>query len=308
MPVSDFPISVLIAGPTASGKSAAAIDIARKLNGEIINADAIQVYRDLEILSARPSTDEVRDMPHHLYGHVDGRARYSVGAWVAAVRAVLAHLAARNRAAIFVGGTGLYFRALTDGLSVIPDIPAQIRRAACARLAEIGIEKLRQEVLDVDPVMARLAPADRQRHLRAWEVHAATGQTLSSFQALETEPVLSAIAARVVLAPARDQLYARCEARFDAMLVAGGRDEAEALNARQLAPDLPVMKALGAAELIAALNGTISDEDAARLAKRNTRRFAKRQLTWFRNQTADWPRAENGAAAIDEVFRQLRKC
>lgn len=288
---------ILIAGPTASGKSAAALMLAEEIGAEIVNADALQVYRDLRILSARPSPADESLAPHHLFGHVDGARRYSVGGWAKDAAAALGVIAARGRPAIVVGGTGLYFRALTEGLSAVPDIPAEIRRDAEARLEAVGLEAFRAEVLAADPAMARLKPGDRQRHLRAWEVWRATGRSLSEIQTLPGRPIATNLAARVVIEPPRAELYRVIEARFDAMLAAGALGEARALRARGLDPMLPVMKAVGAAELLAHLEGALSLDEAVALAKQSSRRFAKRQMTWFRNQAADWPQVSSPAEA-----------
>ncbi len=289
---------ILIAGPTASGKSAAALTLARETGAEIVNADALQVYRDLRILSARPSADEMAGVPHHLFGHVDGAVRYSAGGWARDASKALTEIAARGRPAIVVGGTGLYFRALTDGLSAAPEIPPDIRREAEERLAAIGADAFRAEVIAGDPAMARLKPGDRQRHLRAFEVFRATGTPLSEIQRQAGEPIAPTIAARLVIEPPRADLYRAIEARFEAMLDAGALEEARALRDRGLDPALPVMKAVGVAELLQHLNGALPFEEAVRLAKQASRRFAKRQMTWFRNQTADWSRAGSPVEAV----------
>ncbi len=291
---------ILIAGPTASGKSALALALAEEIGAEIVNADAMQVYRDLRVLSARPSAAEEARAPHHLFGHVDGSMRYSVGGWARDAAAALASIAARGRPAIVIGGTGLYFRALTEGLSEAPDIPPSVREEAETRLAAIGLSAFREEVIAADPVMARLKPGDRQRHIRAWEVHRATGRPLSAFQT-GGAPITVEPAARIVLEPPRAALYRAIEERFDAMLAAGALAEIETLAARRLNPALPVMKAVGAPELLDHRAGRLSLEAAISLAKQSSRRFAKRQMTWFRNQTPDWPRAadiQDGIAAI----------
>ncbi len=295
---------ILIAGPTASGKSALALALAEEIGAEIVNADALQVYRDISILSARPSAAEEASAPHHLFGHVDGALRYSVGGWARDAAAALASIAARGRPAIVVGGTGLYFRALTEGLSEAPDISPSVREDAEARLAAIGLPAFRAEVLAADPAMARLKPGDRQRHVRAWEVYRATGRPLSAFQT-GGGPILAAPAARIVLAPPRATLYQAIEHRFDAMLRAGALGEAKALAARGLNPALPVMKAVGVPELLDYLGGRLSLQDAISLAKQSSRRFAKRQMTWFRNQTPDWPRASSSAEGQEQMRRAL---
>lgn len=299
-----MPKTILIAGPTASGKSAAALMLAEKIGGEIVNADAIQVYRDLRILSARPTPAEEARAPHHLYGHVDGRVRYSAGGWARDAATAIAGVHARGKTAIIVGGTGLYFRALEFGLAEAPEIPAEVRAAAQARFEEIGAAAFRAEVLAFDPAQMRLDPADRQRHIRAWEVFHAAGVPLSEIQKRPGAAIVERIDARVVIEPPRAALYAAIEARFDAMVAAGALDEARALAERRLDPGLPVMKAVGAAELLAHLAGRISLEEAVDLAKRNTRRFAKRQLTWFRHQAAAWPRVSTPEAAAALLLRR----
>ncbi len=301
--------AVFIAGPTAGGKTAAAVKLAAALAAagratEIVNADAMQVYADIPILSAQPSEDERAGVPHRLFGYLSGAERGSAGRWAEAARRVIDDAAARGAFAIVVGGTGLYFRALEGGLDPAPAVPDEIRAAAEARLAKIGLSAFRAEVLSRDPAMARLDPNDRQRHVRAWAVVEATGERLSDLQRGEGEVGLRP-AACVVIEPAREALYARCEARFDAMLDAGGLGEARALIARGYADDAPVMKAVGVAELIAHLKGEASLDAARDLAKRNTRRLAKRQLTWFRNQAADWPRAADAASAVRSVMADL---
>lgn len=298
---------IVIAGPTASGKSAAALMLAEALGAEIVNADALQVYRDLRILSARPSPADEKRAPHHLFGHVDGAVRYSVGGWARDAGAALAAVAARGRAAIVAGGTGLYFRALTEGLSQTPAISEAMRAEAAARLAALGPEAFRAEVIAADPAMARLKPADRQRHLRAWEVWRATGRPLSAIQREKGAPIAPAVAAMVVIEPPRADLYRVIDARFDAMMAAGALEEARALRERGLALSLPVMKAVGAAELLRHLDGDLPLDEAVRLAKQSSRRFAKRQMTWFRNQTPAWPRASSPAEAAELLRDRLGK-
>ena len=288
---------ILIAGPTASGKSAAALALAKKLDGEIVNADAMQVYSDLRILTARPPTQEEAAIPHHLYGVLDGAERCSAGRWARLASETIRDILARGRPSIVVGGTGLYFRALEDGLSPIPEIPAAVRERAGERIKEVGPAAFRAEVVARDPAMARLPEGDSQRLLRAWEVFEATGKPLSHFQTLPRTPLIESVASRIVIEPPRDVLYARCDARATAMLAEGAVEEARALIARGLDPALPVMKALGVAEIGAMLRGALTKDDALALLQQNTRRFAKRQLTWFRNQAADWPRA----ASADDV-------
>jgi len=294
--------SILIAGPTASGKSAAALELAEAIGGEIVNADAIQVYRDLRILSARPTSAEEARVRHRLFGHVDGAVRYSAGGWARDAASAIGDIHARGKPAIVAGGTGLYFRALEFGLAEAPAIPEEVRAAAAARLEAIGAEAFRAEVLQIDPALSRLDPADRQRHIRAWEVFHAGGVRLSELHERAGAPAAMRIDARIVIEPPRAGLYAAIEARYDGMISAGALEEARALAARGLDPGLPVMKAVGAAELVAHLSGRLSLDEAIELAKRNSRRFAKRQLTWFRHQAAEWPRA----ATAGEAARALR--
>ena len=294
--------AVLIAGPTASGKSRLALDVAREVNGEIVNADAIQVYKDLNILSARPSQNDVEITPHHLFGVLGGEDRCSAGRWAQLVKVAIDEITSRGRVPIIVGGTGLYFRALTEGLSKMPDVPGEIRTQALERITEIGNEAFRNEIVSFDPAMARLAVGDTQRLLRAWEIYQTSGQPLSSFQEAPKSPVIAMPSAAIVLIPERARLYAKCNNRFDEMMNAGALKEAQKLLSRNLDRDLPVMKALGAAELVSHLCGELTLSDAIELAKRNTRRFAKRQITWFRNQTTTWAQATSSAEAQSKLL------
>lgn len=302
MPEKVSKTTILIAGPTASGKSAAALALAERIGGEIVNADALQVYKDLAILSARPSASDEALAPHHLFGHVDGAFRYSAGEWSRAAASALADIHRRGKPAIVVGGTGLYFRVVEQGLSKAPPIPDDVRTAATARFEAIGAQAFRAEVLAFDPAMARLAPADRQRHIRAWEVFKACGAPLSEIQRRPGVPIARRVDARLVIEPPREALFAAIEARFDRMIAGGALNEARTLVDRRLDPGLPVMRAVGAAELIAHLKGGLPLDEAVDLAKRNTRRFAKRQLTWFRNQAPLWPRAGSAAEAAEMAF------
>ena len=293
--------TILIAGPTASGKSSLAVRVARAIGAEIVNADAMQVYKDLEILSARPTAQEQADVPHHLFGAIDGATRCSAGRWATLAKEKITDIHQRSAPAIIVGGTGLYFKVLEEGLSPMPAVPEEVRADASARLERLGPEAFHAEVASLDPPMAQLAPGDGQRLKRAWEIFHATGERLSDLQSAPRTPFVDGITARVILAPPRERLYAQIEDRLDTMMLNGGLEEARRLRERGLDPTLPVMKALGAAEFMAALAGDMTEEEAVRLAKRNTRRFAKRQMTWFRNQTADWPVAET----VDEAYGLL---
>ncbi len=280
------PSAILIAGPTASGKSALALRLARAFDGVVINANSMQVYRDLRVLTARPATQDEADAPHRLFGHVDGAVNHSVGFWLADARAALAETRREGRLPIFVGGTGLYFKALTQGLSDIPPVPPEIRESVRARAEGVPVAALHAELARCDPATAaRLRPSDPQRILRALEVFEATGKSLASFQTARTPPLLDAEdALALFLAPERTALAQRIDARFDAMLEAGALEEAAALRARGLNPALPIMRAHGVPHLIAHLNGEISLAEAARRGKLDTRKYAKRQFTFARHQ------------------------
>jgi tRNA dimethylallyltransferase len=303
------PNIILIAGPTASGKSALALGLAEKLGGTIINSDSMQVYRDLRIITARPTPKEEARVPHRLYGHVDAAENYSVGRWCTEVADVLAATQREARTAIVVGGTGLYFSALTRGLAAVPPIPAQIRNEVRARLANEGAEALHAELMRRDPIAAaRLMPGDRARVTRALEVILATGRSLILWHE-ENMParVDAALAAKVFLMPDRDALLRRVDARFDAMMAAGALDEVRTLAARRLDPNLPAMKAHGVPWLIRHLNGEIALADAVEGGKRDTRQYTKRQATWFRNQLSDfvWVEPERALAAVEEQLLAL---
>jgi tRNA dimethylallyltransferase len=295
---------VLIAGPTASGKSALALAVAERLGGIVINTDSMQVYRDLEIITARPGAAEAARALHLLYGHVDAAENYSVGRFVEDARAALAQARAQGRVAIFAGGSGLYFKALTRGLAAIPPIGAEIRSAVRARLESGGVAALHAELARCDPTTAaRLNPADRARVARALEVFEATGRAISDWHRDGLPPLLDeANTVKVFLTPERGELYHRIDARFDSMLAAGALEEVRALHARRLDPLLPAMKAHGVPWLIRHLEGEMSLEAAAEAGKRDTRHYAKRQFTWFRHQLGDWPRADPHAA-FDDVMR-----
>jgi tRNA dimethylallyltransferase len=298
------PNIILIAGPTASGKSALALALAEKLGGVIVNADSMQVYRDLRIITARPTPGEEARVPHRLYGHIDAAVNFSVGRWCTEAADALAAIKQEGRAAIIVGGTGLYFSALTRGLAAVPPIPAQIRDEVRGRLASDGVEALHAELTERDPATAaRLTPRDRARVTRALEVILATGRSLTQWHD-DNMPagVDAARAAKIFLMPDRDELLRRIDARFDAMMAAGAMDEVRALAARKLDPNLPAMKAHGVPWLIRHLNGEIALAEAVEGGKRDTRQYTKRQATWFRNQLPDFaPVAPHDALAAVEA-------
>ena len=276
--------AVLIAGPTASGKSAAALALAQEIGGVVINADSMQVYREAPILTAQPSAADQARLPHLLYGHVSAREVYSVGSWRDNAITALKQAQAMNRTPIFVGGTGLYFTALTDGLADIPPTPPEIRDAARALLDDIGVEALHATLTDRDPLTAsKLRSSDPQRVLRAFEVLEATGRPLAEWQSAPAEPVLNnAKLAAFVLDPPRSELRLRIAARFETMLDQGGLEEARKLEG--LDPALPAAKLLGLRPLRALASGTLTRAEALDAAITGTRQFAKRQMTWFRHR------------------------
>ncbi len=303
--------TILIGGPTASGKSALALALAEKLGGTIINADSMQVYRDLRIITARPMPEEEARVPHRLYGHVDAAENFSVGRWCTEVAGVLAATPSEARVAIIVGGTGLYFKALTQGLAAVPPIPAQIRNEVRTRLTSDGVEALHAELTRRDPAAAaRLMPGDRARVTRALEVILATGRSLLLWhEANMPARVDAAFAAKIFLMPDRDELLRRIDTRFDAMMAAGTMDEVRALAERHLDPNLPAMKAHGVPWLIRHLNGEIALAEAVEGGKRDTRQYTKRQATWFRNQLPDfaWVAPEGALTAVEAQLRELAK-
>jgi tRNA dimethylallyltransferase len=300
---------VLIAGPTASGKSALAMALAERRDGVVINADSMQVYRDLRIITARPSPEDERRVPHRLFGHVDAAENYSVGRWCEEAVAALAVTARTARTAILVGGTGLYFSALTRGLAAVPPIPPEIRDEVRARLDSDGVAALHAELKWRDPAAAaRLMPGDRARITRALEVVLATGRSLIDWHETNKPPGLDAArAAKIFLMPDRDELLRRIDARFDAMMAEGALDEVRALAARGLDPALPAMKAHGVPWLIRHLAGDLALDQAVAEAKRDTRQYTKRQATWFRNQLPDfvWVEPDRALAAIEAQLRDL---
>ncbi len=281
--------AILIAGPTASGKSALALAEARAHNGVIINADSMQVYGDLRVLSARPSANEEVQVPHVMYGHVDGAETYSVARWLEDVQATIPAVHTAGQTPVIVGGTGLYFKALLEGLSPVPPIPDDVR-AAWRDIGAQGGSTLHAELVRRDPEMAaRLRPSDRQRLTRALEVIDATGRSLLEWQRIPGTPLLDAASCRrLVVLPDRDTLYRRCDQRFEAMLNEGAIEEVEVLVARDLPDDVPVLGALGVRPLAAMLRGETSKEAAIAQSQQDTRNYAKRQMTWARNQMADW--------------------
>jgi tRNA dimethylallyltransferase len=300
--------TVLLAGPTASGKSALAAALAERLGGVIVNADSMQVYRDLRIVTARPSPEDEARVPHRLYGHVDAVENYSTGRWCREAGEALAAAEREARPAIVVGGTGLYFKSLTQGLAAVPAIPADVRAAVRGRLEREGVAPLYAELTRRDPQAAgRLMPGDRARISRALEVIEATGRSLTAWHDDATAPVVDpAGAVKVFLALDRAELYRRIDARFDRMLAEGALAEVAALARRDLAPLAPGRKALGVPWLIRHLRGEVTLAEAAEASKRDSRRYSKRQETWFRNQLPDWTWLTPDIAAA-EIGRALAR-
>jgi tRNA dimethylallyltransferase len=297
------PKAILIAGPTASGKSAAALALAEHLRGTVINADSMQVYRELVILTARPTEAEIGRAPHRLYGIVPAREAYSVGHWLEDAARAIREAQGEGRVPILVGGTGLYFKALIEGLAPVPDVPPEIRTAWRERAEKLGAEGLYRELSARDPAMAaRLRPTDPQRLLRALEVIDGTGVSLLEWQGGNTAPVLASDSVlKLVIAPEREAVYAAIHARFAAMIEEGALEEVRALLALGLDPSLPAMRAQGVRELASHLSGESSLEEAIAKAKTETRRYAKRQMTWLRRFMKDWEWFPDAGAAADAI-------
>ena len=305
---------LLIAGPTASGKSRLAVAVAEEFRGVVVNADSMQVYRDLAILTARPSDAEMARVPHRLYGVLDAAEVCSAARWCEMAESEIVAVQAEGRLPVLVGGTGLYFRALLKGLAPVPEIPASVRAAARALHKEIGGARFHAALAEKDPeAAARLHPSDTQRLIRAYEVVTATGCALAAWQRVETG-VAPRPAATVMLLPPREVLYAAIDRRFAAMVQAGALEEVRALLARGLAQELPAMKAVGVPELARHLRGEIGLEAAIALGQQASRNYAKRQMTWLRHQmpaTPEFPvlrlAAQFSESLLPEIFSFIRQ-
>ncbi|WP_186007801.1 tRNA (adenosine(37)-N6)-dimethylallyltransferase MiaA [Rhizobium etli] len=285
--------AILITGPTASGKSALAVELAKRHGGAVVNADSMQVYDTLRVLTARPSEEEMQGVPHHLYGHVPAGAAYSTGAWLRDVSALLPALTAAGQLPVFVGGTGLYFKALTGGLSDMPAIPEALREELRTRLLEEGPDKLYAELDAIDPAMsANLNSQDGQRIVRALEVIKATGRSIADFHGRSGPVLIDAEKARkIVVLPDRAVLHQRINGRFEKMLQQGAEYEVRSLLALGLPAEAPVMKAIGVSQIAAMLKGEMRREEVLEKGAAATRQYAKRQMTWFRNQMDEsWER------------------
>lgn len=280
----------LIAGPTASGKSALALRLAHAVRGEIVGADALQIYSDLPILTAATRMRDREGVPHHLVGTVDGAIGWSVGRWLTAANIRIAKLRDEGVDAIVVGGTGLYLEALVKGLAEVPPVPARVRAQATAEFAEMGETAFRARLAEVDPAAAgRILPGDRQRLVRAWEVFAASGRPLSDWRTQRQGALRPGSWTGVRLMPPREELYSRCDARYSDMVRNGAIDEALALAARRLDPSLPICKAVGLRPVLSHLAGLMTLKEAIAAGQQETRNYVKRQEVWLRGRMASWP-------------------
>lgn len=309
--MADQPIKTLvIVGPTASGKSALALDLAQRLDGVIINLDAMQVYHELDILTARPSAADLAQAPHRLYGFQPAKEAYSAALWRDQAMAEITQAAAAGQLPILCGGTGFYLQALLEGLSPIPEIPQTIRQQLRATHSEIGGSAFKQKLARLDPITAaRLHDGDRQRLIRAMEVAVATGLPLSDWHQRSNTGMANIRPLIFVMSPPRESLYQRCDQRFLTMLATGALDEAAQLDALGLAPDLPAMKAVGVPQLIDYIHQKITLEHAIEISQRNTRRYAKRQLTWFTNQIKQFHpiKTQYSEKIAENIFPKIRQ-
>ncbi|MEQ8247929.1 MAG: tRNA (adenosine(37)-N6)-dimethylallyltransferase MiaA [Alphaproteobacteria bacterium] len=307
------PPVVLLTGPTASGKSALALEFASRLErmggATIINADSMQVYRELRILTARPSPAEEEAAPHRLYGTLPAAQPWSVAAFRTDAQREIAAAKSAGRTAIVVGGTGLYFRALVDGLAPIPDTPADIREDARSMMARIGPTSFHAALAARDPESAAaLGGGDSQRLVRAWEVLVATGRSIASWQRDPPQGGLGGAIVCGVLEVPRETLYRRIDARFVEMFDGGGLDEVQALIDLGGSPDVPARRAVGVREMTGYLAGDLNRTRAIELGQQATRRLAKRQLTWNRNQITSWVRIQQDSeTSINDFFAKIRQ-
>jgi len=298
---------IVVMGPTASGKSAVAVELAKKLDGVIINCDSMQVYRDLHVLTARPREDEMEGIPHQLYGVVPASVRFNAAQWVHYAVPEIEGAFNFGKTPILVGGTGFYVKALMEGLSEIPDIPAKVAEAGRQQLAAMGNENFYIDLCRKDPkVKEKLHPSDSQRLLRAWEVMAHTGKSIYDWQSENQAVPPAPYAFKVVtLQPDREWIYERVNTRFDQMLTQGALEEVKALKEQGLDPTLPCMKSIGVPELIQVLEGTMTLTEAADKAKQNSRHYVKRQLTWLRTQIRADVVVDKCPANVEEIMASL---
>ena len=314
MPDKPAHTGILIAGPTAAGKSRLALALAEALEpcggATIINSDSMQVYRDLRILTARPSPDDEARAPHRLYGIFPSDRRCSAGRWRELAGEEISRARSDGHAPLVVGGTGLYFQALIEGLAPVPDIPAAVRERGERLLDELGNVPFHEELSRRDPLMAaRIPPSDRQRMVRAWEVVEATGVSLAEWRRRHTDTRAPGRFAGIVVSAPRETLYARCDDRFEKAVASGAVDEVQDLLVRAVPASHPVMKAVGVRELARHLDGEASLDEAVAAGQRATRRYAKRQMTWFRNRMADWRRfeARDPETLLPEILPFVRR-
>lgn len=309
-PAADRRPVVVIGGPTASGKSEAAVAVAGAVGGTVINADSMQVYQQLRIVTARPDDAMMAAVPHRLFGVLSVRERCSAGRWRELATAAIDAAHAEGRVPVVVGGTGLYLRALTDGLAAMPAIPAPVTRAAADLVDRCGPAVVHERLASIDPAAARvLRPTDRQRLTRAWAVMTHTGCSIVDWQANADAARAPYAFYTLVLLPPRETAYAACDRRFAAMAEAGAIEEVAALMAMDLDPSLPAMKAVGVPEIMAHLRGMLSRPAMIEAGQRATRRYAKRQYTWFRNQTAAARiiDAQYSESLMEELFPKIRQ-
>lgn len=301
--------AIVVAGPTASGKSGLALALARAFDGQVINADSMQVYDVLRLITARPSADEEAQAPHRLYGVLSPAVNCSAALWKDMAAQAMEQCWAQGKLPVVVGGTGLYLRTLMAGISPAPAIPESVRADTRALLARIGNAAFHAQLATRDPVMAaRLDPSNSQRLARAWEVLEASGKSLAEWQAIPPQGAVTARWLTLFLDPPRNILYQQCDRRFELMVEQGAVEEVRALLAMALDPALPAMKALGVPELAALLHGRMTKEQAISAAQRATRNYAKRQLTWFRNQLEkpETVSAQLSERIFDEIFAKVR--
>lgn len=301
---------IVVGGPTGSGKSALALAVAERFGGTVVNADSMQVYDGLRILTNRPSAEDEARVPHRLFGAIPPGEACSAGRWQRLAVEACEQAWAEGRVPIVVGGTGFYIKALVEGIAPVPDIPPEIREATRELCRTIGAPVLHARLAERDPAMAaRLRPSDRQRLMRAWEVLEATGRSLRDWQAAPREGAIEAQHISTMVAPPRDLLYAACDARFAAMIERGALDEVRVLLALHLDPELPAMKVLGVPELAAHLAGTLTLPQAVARAQAATRQYAKRQFTWFAHQwSADVKLdAQFSESHGNEIFTKIRE-
>ena len=298
---------VLLSGPTATGKSSLASKLAEKIDGEIINADSIQLYRDLFILTARPDIKKEK-IKHHCYGFLDGDINWSVGKWINEINKILKDVIKRNKVPIVVGGTGFYFKAITDGLSPIPDIDKSIRLKIENDLEKNGLTKLQKRLAFIDPKASeKINPNDRQRIMRALEVYEGTNKKISDFWLMKREKIINYKSINFKIDADREWIYKNCDLRVDYMFENGAVEEVRHLLTKNYSENSPIMKAIGVDEIISFLNSDITLDKALELIKFKTHQYAKRQITWINNQMISWNsiNTQYSNKIINEIIKKL---